>query len=105
MTDLSPAVVGRMVAFVRGLANVTNAGPYFIANTLETARELATELPEPVDPDVLEARCIAEDIGWFSANHLESLRAGREDNCAAIIGLIKAIKRGRALQQQENARG
>ena len=112
MTDLSPEVVGRMVALVRAWAND--------ARTVAEARQLGIEaraivalLPEPVDLDLVEARKIAASFAkpgaymCFSAGDLSSQRIleGRDDETSLVQNLLLAIKRGRELARAQAGGG
>lgn len=95
MTDLSPETVERMVALVRRMAGYAGVYPKGEAahEFVSEASAIAADLPEPVDPDLVEAREIMEaryyinDPEW--QGDLDTTRA------------FKLLKRGRALERGE----
>lgn len=52
------------------------------------------------DPLMQEAREFAEARGWYTANLLESLRAGRCDNSPLMQDLIAALRRGIEIERE-----
>lgn len=91
--DIAPEVVERMVALVRAMAVVR--GPPWSRHSLNPfgeAKAIVALLPEPIDPDVLEAGSICTGMnerGYFFAN--------AEQACAIALA---GIKRGRKLERQ-----
>jgi len=56
MSEISQELVERMVAFIRDAATWPVVG-------CDEAREIAKLLPEPVDPDLIEVRRLADECG------------------------------------------
>jgi hypothetical protein len=94
--EIGPEVVERMVALVRHAA-VSASG-----HTKEEARAIAALLPEPVDPDLVEARkLVAERNGnlRIECGYRQQVLDGQEDDHPAVINTLAAIKRGRELER------
>lgn len=64
------------------------------------ARELAPMLPEPADPDIEEARKLAEP--WLIYDDVSLLRVG---SSPSLTALLAAIKRGRELARGSSNTG
>ncbi|RYG90141.1 MAG: hypothetical protein EON59_00745 [Alphaproteobacteria bacterium] len=94
-------VVERMVALVRRLARGPNErGRFFVQNVEDEARELIALLPEPVDPDLLEARELFIALeGGVDADRdvIRDILQGKADCADEIRHLLAGIKRGREL--------
>jgi len=103
MSDLpiSQELVERAFALVREAGKMPDNG--FCLRVREEASAIVALLSKPVDPDLIEARAIAEDTPWFSANQLAALRSGGHDDAMAVKVILKAIKRGRTLQREEQS--
>lgn len=75
---------------------------------LAIKRDARALLPEPVDPDLVEAReLVCECVVQFASNDTEATllrlyRAGEGDNEPEVQKIYAAIKRGRALERGEN---
>lgn len=108
MTDLSPETVGKLMALVREMG--AYRGAMFEGGWTRRARELLPELPEPVDPDLVEAKRIIADtfgspyfVGGKQLMHGEGPRrihdiiTGNGDKYWEVNAVRAAIKRGRAL--------
>lgn len=116
MTDLSPEVVGRMVAHFRSVAakySHVKDGAGNFNEELREVRAIVALLPEQVDPDLVEARKIAASFAkpgaymCFSAGDLSSQRIleGRDDETSLVQNLLVAIKRGRELARAQAGGG
>lgn len=99
---LDPALVERMVALVRDLHadHVKHGAHDYVQDFVARTAAIVAELPKPIDPDLIEAREMAEALGWASANRLEDLRTGRMDDFQGVKALLDALKRGRELQRE-----
>lgn len=84
--DIPPEVVERMIGFVRNVSEMTTSA----MDDLEEARAIAALLPEPVDPDLLEAKAIVKE----AYPEMRADYAGRRISIA-----LAAIKRGRDLER------
>lgn len=115
MTQPSPEAVERMMAHFRAVvakyAHVKDDGGAMNPE-LEEARAIVAMLPEPVDPDLIEAREIAASecrkVGaTAAAEQIETSIAAPEtigdhfnkSNAAIVGAALAAIKRGRALAE------
>ncbi len=100
MTDLSPETVERMVALVRWMEEKRGQhADYYTRFGFEAwsrVREIAADLPQPVDPDLLEARAMANEYAPHGGPWAGILE-GKHDASPAVTQLLAAIKRGRAL--------
>ncbi len=108
MSDISPELVDKMVTLVRTMAAcgepltdhfIKGSGAYF---AYRDAKAIAALLPEPVDPDLIEARELAikhcTNVGTTGEGIDEyAVREGRYDQGYAVRGMLAAIKRGREL--------
>lgn len=106
--EISPELVERMVALVRAYGH--GAGLAFEQATgrsvFAEAMLLADLLPEPVDPDLIEAREIvasghdvyAAESPWH-ANEAVKVRAGQDDRLFRVADTFAGIKRGRELER------
>lgn len=110
--EIAPETVERMVALVRGLSDPQIDARYNLG--VSDARAIAALLPEPVDPDLVEARQIAADAIFPTpapngatedqVRLRNAILAGKRDNEPAAVGaILKAIKRGRELAKAENS--
>jgi len=103
MSEISQEVVERMVSLVR---KMEPEGSHSRSYTLRRedyveAHAIAALLPEPVDPDLIEARRIAlknaKDRGYFHTP--ACYLAGDHDESDDVQIALAAIKRGRALER------
>jgi len=98
---IPPEVVERMVAFVRACDHISlpTDGWQFTE-----ARAIVALLPEPVDPDLVEARELAA-VASEKLSHpwAPKIRAGEKDDApqAGVSLALAAIRRGRALAAAE----
>lgn len=101
MTDLSPETVGKLVALVRGVANcypVEGEARGVGSKWINDARAIVAELPEPVDPDLMEAReAVIASVGFGGTIAADRARSGDFDTWPTVIAALAGIKRGRAL--------
>lgn len=101
MTDLSPETVGKLVALVRRMALADKAE--FVAmgtgcrEAYAEADAIVAELPEPVDPDLAEARAMAASFSDRNDVSHADFMNGDMDSGDEVQQLLAAIKRGRAL--------
>jgi len=103
--DTKPDVTTRMEALVRGLAEGHRGSWTWAAEKIDEARAIVALLPEPVDPDLIEAReIVAKCCKWFSnaADQrlmVPSILDGSWDEAKAglVQATLAAIKRGREL--------
>lgn len=105
MTErVSPELEARMIALVREAAKQNGYG--WDGKQREEAQAIVAELPEPIDPDLLQAREIAAQYAERAAsergresNWPDRIRSGKVDGCAeGGVGLaLDAIRRGREL--------
>ena len=77
-------LVDRMVAFLCNLSKWDSS--FLLEGDAQICRRIVGALPKPVDPDLIEARALADEMGWSVADH---------------VGIMKAIKRGRELAKTE----
>lgn len=103
MTKIDDALVERMVKLVRDLHadhvehNMHDRVQDFVARTAA----IVAELPEPVDPDLIEARkLVAKRYNRETSSDaiLETL-LGDDDDTDAVRNCVAAIKRGRELER------
>jgi hypothetical protein len=117
MSEYDPELVERMVALVRKIAEEADRfqietgsldSDFLLAEgsalAARESRTIVAMLPEPVDPDLIEAR---EFIVRFNGPHAEvgytkSVREGRLDDNEDLQLFLAAIKRGRELQALED---
>lgn len=111
---ISNELINRMEAFVRDMA-VKGFGCdpqttiYMTAGQFDEARAIVAELPQPVDPDLLEARAAAGDAlagytnGYqtYASGVINAVRTGNDDDHPTVVAALAAIKRGRALERGE----
>lgn len=96
MTDVEPEIVERMVGFVRSCAEKPALTLYDSLVIINEARAIVALLPEPVDPDLVEARLLS--ISFRSGEKIkDEIMSGKRDDEEAIQALLAAIKRGRQL--------
>lgn len=107
VSDISPEVVERMVALVRDVADGEPVYRNELAATWEVeARAIAALLPEPIDPDLIEARKIGAEIARRSGNDIQQIlrpdcwESGVNDDTHKMQLMLAAIKRGRELAAQ-----
>lgn len=100
MSDISPELVERMVVLVRDLHadhlryNLHDRQQDFCQRTAA----IVAELPEPVDPDMIEARelvCVRQHVGQANI-----IREGKMDHMLDVRAAFDGIKRGRELAGQ-----
>lgn len=98
---ISDELVERMVTFLRKLDKWD--GSYALASDMTEARAIVAKLPQPVDPDLLEARAIEARICREVENSRDAERVerGEFDERPGMQGVLAAIKRGRALERGE----
>lgn len=103
MSEISPDLIERMVALVRDMAS-RDDGTILTqvqhSTSFMRAREIAALLPEPVDPDLIEARAVAAHVHLDmhgSERSAEAILNGRHDDWILLISCVAAIKRGREL--------
>lgn len=97
-------MLGRMEAFVRKCEELSrgteaffgNAHHHHEASLRDEARAIVAELPEPVDPDLLEARGIAAKFGQTSIPYAN----GNYDHYPMVVAALAAIKRGREMERE-----
>lgn len=99
MTQISQELVDRCVAFV--LAEAARGTGVFCNNEQNAiAKGIASWLPKPVDPDLIEARRIASEI-YADAEYM----GGDFDRSDRVRGLLSAIKLGRSLALSQQGEG
>lgn len=107
---ISSELVERMVALVRNVAAInlqqSDIRVGLAARApVSVARAIVDWLPEPVDPDLIEARDLIADAVLFGAGALSDLerprapnfRAGECDSGDLVSRALAMIKRGREL--------
>lgn len=81
-------------------------GPDYVAGMVTAAR-LAREGWVPVDPDLIEARQVAEalagELRWGEVSQ-RAIRAGKSDGYWIVRSSLAAIKRGRELERAADFR-
>jgi len=105
--EIPAEVVERMVALVRDMVRVSrNVGDTALGTQFLEARCISELLPEPVDPDLVEAREVV--CGYHHDKHPESfwhveqaevVRSGRFDRMLDVQAAYHGIKRGRELER------
>jgi len=99
---ISLELQARMVALVRRCADSAMASGDLY--TMREATAIVAELPQPVDPDLLEAREVAiatvGDRDWPQV-WAKEVRAGQYDRESRVRVALAAIKRGRELAERE----
>jgi hypothetical protein len=108
--EIGPELVERMVALVRSMlqqeAEHADAPTRFCYANHTEARAIAALLPEPVDPDLIEAReavCRSHhdkhpESPWHQGQ-AELVRSGSNDRMLDVLAAYEAIKRGRELER------
>ncbi|TZG25618.1 hypothetical protein [Sphingomonas montanisoli] len=101
MSAPSPEAIERMMAFVRNMANATSCSPLF-----REAAEIAALLPEPIDPDLIEARKVIHRVLMDKGASGEAIfagevLAGERDDALFMHVAIAAIKLGRVLAEED----
>jgi hypothetical protein len=99
--EIPAELVERMVALVRQIA-----GPWPLIDHVQRheARAIAALLPEPVDPDLIEAREIALKYGLPGIMHYRTTNQTRDGACDDMLAVqlvLEAIKRGRELAKRD----
>lgn len=99
---ISDELVERMVAAVRqhasGSAEVLQRSDGEYRSLYAECMAIAAELPQSVDPDLLEARkCAVPYVDALTSDILE----GGYDSSSQVSAALAAIKRGRALERGE----
>ena len=95
MTESSPALVERAIQMVRDTAS-----DRFSVHALATeARAIVAELPVPVDPDLIEARKIAEQRSRFKGYFYEpqAFFSGARDDGDDVQTALAGIRLGKEL--------
>lgn len=100
--DITQEAVERMMAVLRELAQET---PRTTQQTRiwNEIRAIVSLLPEPVDPDLVEAREMA--CAGLNPPMAKSVRVGEYDACPTVLYRIEGIKRGRELALKARAVG
>lgn len=83
MAEIDPALVERMVALVRQLADQPLEGQ-LLHDVDDEARSIVAELPEPVDPDDEYAERLLREQGWGASPSI---------GCAAVARMIAQAHR------------
>jgi len=95
MSEISQKLQDRMAALVRDLLDWDdNVSHKLLSPVIANARAIAALLPAPIDPDLIEARRLAEP--WLIYDNPGS---GDNDDSPTVQALLAAIKRGRELAQ------
>jgi len=98
MSEISQEVIERMVALVRKMEpEGSHSGSYTLRREdYVEAHAIAALLPEPVDPDLIEAR----ELAFPGAEEFtDEIAAGKWDTHPVVLNVFRAIKRGRALER------
>ena len=95
--DISPELVERLVKAARDVVKAWGSNP-FIDDNYKALRAIVAELPEPIDPDLLEARKLA-CVGRDEAT-AKGVMAGEYDGWTVVQYHLAGIKRGRELARQ-----
>lgn len=98
--DISQELAQRMAVLLRSQVE-RHAGEADVAPALNEARAIVAELPEPVDPDVLEARRLVECTVHWSPQTDRDLASGKNDDTPEMRIALAAIKRGRELAAKQ----
>lgn len=89
---ISDELVDRMVALVREMAS----------EGYDRASDIVAKLPQPVDPDLLEAREIAcAEVPSWAAEQKRRCRQGTYDGNLLIVLALAGVRRGRSLERGE----
>lgn len=108
MAEISQELVERMATVIRAYAHSDGSHIKTGRSVHAELLAVASELPVPVDPDLLEAREVAASYcqkgsyisisaGEASANHI---RAGLRDDDTFVQAMLAAIKRGKEIARQ-----
>lgn len=110
MSEIKPELVERMVALVERAANIPDGGEIWLRSNwlsqlVRHAADIAAELPQTVDPDLVEARKITVVPASDYEHVNDKIRRGHwlngvYDNDPMIQIALAAIKRGRELAVQ-----
>lgn len=88
--EIAPELVERMVALVRGMVALPEASARPHGAAFEKAREIAALLPEPIDPDLIEAIALVN-------SKIDISGAATKAQHWAVQMALACIKRGREL--------
>lgn len=101
MTKIDDALVERMTVLIRAWAHDESYYPFRgYGETIDEAKAVSALLPEPVDPDLVEARTLAWEHSDCKKSYSQSfVMDGRADNGTAVKAMLAAIKRGREMQK------
>ena len=101
MSEIAPELVSRMIALIETVAANGKNTSSGVMGYADEAKAIIALLPEPVDPDLIEARKISLAYGLPAALHRLTMRrtkAGEADGKVAIQSVLEALKRGRELE-------
>lgn len=99
MSEIEPETVDRMVALIRRVAAELDHYHGYAANAMQMeGRAIVALLPEPVDPDLIEARKIVASLCYrVDTDGYVRVMKGRNDSGLNVRETLAGIKRGREL--------
>jgi hypothetical protein len=102
---IDPPLVERMVKLIRALVRYDDSDSARFAEyeydpgpIIREARAIASELPKPVDPDLIEAEQIVAEYMGVDLGTVQRHRPG----VMAVQIALPALKRGRQLEREAN---
>lgn len=105
--EIGREVVERMVTLVRELHadHVKHGAHDYVQDFVARTAAIVALLPEPVDPDLVEARAIASE--WSKVQHGlgRDYTTGLYDDEPGLQAVLAGIKRGRGLALKARAVG
>lgn len=109
VTKISPELVARMEQLVRDLHedHIKHGAHDYVQDFVSRAAAIVADLPKPVDPDLIEARRVAEHRSSVRGYlyPLDAFCQGHRDDGDDVQIALAAIKRGRALASSGNGGG
>lgn len=112
--EIPQEAVERAIAFMHYMARKP-IDERFLGYEAEMARDILRLIPEPVDPDLIEARNVAGDAmaaavranfcKSYSTGAINAVRTGNDDDNIYVIAALAGIKRGREIALKARAVG
>ncbi len=98
--EVAPEIVERMVALIETLAANGKNTSSGVMGYADEAKAIVKLLPEPIDPDLPDARKIAATDGMATLR--AGIIAGNYDHAYGVKVALAGIKRGRHLSRSSS---